>query len=93
MKKDCHEDLPKELLASWSPEQLDYIHDIEYWRCLIEQTKGIRILSLEEMESNEEVWADWLACENEYAVSDRKAFDAGGGKFLNFISIIVQKKE
>ncbi|MBE6516548.1 MAG: methyltransferase domain-containing protein, partial [Methanocorpusculum parvum] len=64
MKKDCHEDLPKELLASWSPEQLDYIHDIEYWRCLIEQTKGIRILSLEEMESNEEVWADWLACEN-----------------------------
>ncbi|HJJ83929.1 MAG TPA: methyltransferase domain-containing protein [Methanocorpusculum sp.] len=93
MKKDCHEDLPKELLASWSPEQLDYIHDIEYWGCLIEQTKGIRILSLEEMESNEEVWADWLACENEDAVSDRKAFDAGGGKFLNFISIIVQKKE
>jgi cyclopropane fatty-acyl-phospholipid synthase-like methyltransferase len=93
MKKDCHYDLPKELLASWTPEQLDYIHDAEYWRSIIEQTAGVTIISLEEMESNEEVWADWLACENEYAVSDRKAFDAGGGKYLNFISIIVQKKE
>lgn len=27
MKKDCHDDLPKELLLSWTPEQLDYMHD------------------------------------------------------------------
>lgn len=26
MKKDCHQDLPKELLLSWTPEQLDYMH-------------------------------------------------------------------
>ena len=93
MKKDCHDNLPNELLASWTPEQLDYIHDAKYWRSIIEQTAGVNILSLEEMESNEDVWADWLDCDNEYAVSDRKAFDAGGGKYLNFISIIVQKKE
>ena len=29
MKKNCHNDIPKELLLSWTPEQLDYIHDIE----------------------------------------------------------------
>ena len=31
MKKDCHNNIPKELLLSWTPAQLDYIHDIEYW--------------------------------------------------------------
>lgn len=31
MKKDCHEKLPEELLLSWTPEELDYIHDITYW--------------------------------------------------------------
>ena len=30
MKKNCHNNIPKELLLSWTPEQLDYIHDIEY---------------------------------------------------------------
>lgn len=32
MKKDCHNNILKELLLSWTPEQLDYIHDIEYWK-------------------------------------------------------------
>lgn len=32
MKKDCHNNIPKELLLSWTPEQLDYLHDIEYWK-------------------------------------------------------------
>ena len=32
MKKDCHNNIPKELLLSWTSEQLDYIHDIEYWK-------------------------------------------------------------
>ena len=43
------------------------------------------------MESNEEVWNDWLKQENEYAISDRKAMEAGGGKYLNFISIVPQR--
>ena len=91
MKTDCHENLPEELLAAWTPEQLDYIHDAVYWRNIIEQTNGIEILYIGEMESNTEVWEDWLACENEYAVSDRKAFAAGGGKYLNFIAILLRK--
>jgi len=27
MKKDCHDALPEELLLSWNPEQLDFMHD------------------------------------------------------------------
>lgn len=92
MKKDCHDNLPPELLLSWTPEQLDYMHDVAYWRNIIEQTSEVNIISIHEMESNDEVWSDWLKQENEYAINDRKAMEAGGGKYLNFIAIIVQKK-
>ena len=30
MKEDCHSHLPPELLLSWTPEQLDYMHDVAY---------------------------------------------------------------
>ena len=91
MKKDCHSNLPPELLLSWTPDQLDYMHDIMYWENIIHHCKGARVLSIHEMESNEEVWNDWLKQENEYAISDRKAMEAGGGKYLNFISIVLQR--
>lgn len=92
MKKDCHENLPKELLLSWTPEQLDYMHDTQYWKRIVESSQGAEVVTVEEMESNEEVWADWLRQENEYAVGDRKAMYAGGGKYLNFIKIVLRKK-
>ena len=91
MKKDCHDNLPEALLLSWTPEQLDYIHDIAYWRKIIEACHGAKIISVSEMESNEEVWNDWLKQENEYAEGDRKAMEAGGGKYLNFIKIVLKK--
>ena len=92
MKKELHGDLPEVLLLSWTPEQLDYIHDISYWTDIVSQCRGAEIVSISEMESNKEVWADWLKQDNEYAVGDRKTMEAGGGKYLNFISIILRKK-
>ena len=92
MKKDCHDALQPELLLSWTPKQLDYIHDAAYWRKMIEQTAGIEALSVCEMQSNEEVWNDWLSMENEYARGDRSTMEAGGGKYLNFIAIVLRRK-
>lgn len=92
MKKDCHDNLPEELLLSWTPEQLDYMHDVEYWKAMLEQCEGAEIVDITEMKSNEEVWRDWLKQENEYAVGDRKSMDAGAGKYLNFIKMILYKK-
>ena len=92
MKQDCHDRLPAELLLSWTPEQLDYMHDVAYWTAMVRQCKGAEVIAVDEMESNEEVWADWLKQENEYAVGDRKAMEAGGSKYLNFIQIILQKR-
>ena len=92
MKKDCHDNLPQELLLSWTPEQLDYIHDIDYWTNIVSACRNAEVVSIKEMERNEECWNDWLMQENEYAVGDRKAMYAGGGKYLNFIAIVLQKK-
>ena len=92
MKKDCHDNIPKELLLSWTPEQLDYIHDIEYLKNIVSKSKDSEIISISEMESNEECWNDWLKCDNEYAKNDKKAIDAGAGKYLNFIAIVLRKK-
>ena len=92
MKKDCHDALPPELLLSWTPEQLEYMHDVPYWTAMVERCKGAEVLSVKEMESNDEVWADWLEQDNEYAVGDRASMDAGAGKYLNFISIVLRKK-
>ena len=93
MKRDCHDHLPEELLLSWTPKQLDYMHDVDYWRGIVSQCRGAEVLSMREMESNDEVWADWLAQDNEYAVGDRKSMEAGGGKYLNFIAIVLRKKK
>ena len=93
MKRDCHDHLPEELLLSWTPEQLDYMHDVDYWRGIVSQCRGAEVLSVGEMESNEEVWADWLAQDNEYAVGDRKSMEAGGGKYLNFIAIVLRRRK
>lgn len=92
MKNDCHDALPEELLLSWTPEQLDYIHDADYWRGIVSRSTETELLELREMESNEEVWADWLRQDNEYAAGDRKAMEAGGGRYLNFIKIVLRKK-
>lgn len=61
MKKDCHDNLPKELLLSWTSEQMDYMHDTNWWRNILSKSKGSEIVEIKEMWSNEEVWNDWLS--------------------------------
>ena len=92
MKKDCHDNLPSELLLSWTPEQLETMHDVAFWTSIVSRCRGAEVISVSEMESNEEVWADWLKQENPYAVGDRKTMEAGGGKYLNFIRIVLRKR-
>ena len=92
MKKDCHDNLPPELLLSWPPDPLEYMHDTAYWADMVGRCKGAEVICVGEMESNDEVWADWLKQDNEYAVGDRKSMEAGGGKYLNFIKIVLKKR-
>ena len=49
-------------------------------------------LKSQKYEAPDEVWADWLRQENEYAIGDRRSMEAGAGKYLNFIKIVLRKK-
>ena len=91
MKKDCHDHLPPELLLSWTPEQLDYMHDVAYWTQMVRACRGAQVVEVSEMASNDEVWADWLRQDNPYAVGDRRSMEAGAGRYLNFIKIVLRK--
>lgn len=91
MVRDCHHDLPRELLLSWTPEQLDYLHDIAWWRAMISQTDGVEIVGMHQMACHEEAWRDWIACDNEYAAGDRAAVEAGALAYLNTIAIHLKR--
>ena len=47
-------------------------------RALLGRCQGAEVLQVREMESHEEFWVDWLRQDNEYAIGDRKAMEAGG---------------
>ena len=92
MKQDCHDDIPEVLLRSWNAEQLEYIHYAQYWRNMVSQSRDCEVVSVHEMQSNAEVWADWLRQDNEYAVGDRATMEHGGLDYMNFVAIVLRKK-
>ena len=93
MVRDCHENPPACLTLSWTSEQLDYIHDMTWWRAIFEQTPGVRVVSLREMACTREAWADWVACDNDYARGDRAAVEAGALDYLNTIAVTLRKDQ
>ena len=92
MVRDCHDDLPACLLASWTPEQLDYMHDMRWWHGNFAQTAGVEIVDMREMSCTREAWSDWIACDNEYAAGDRAAVEAGALDYLNTIAVRLRRK-
>ena len=92
MVHDCHDDLPSCLLTSWTPDQLDYMHDMRWWRANINQTEGVEIVGMQEMGCTREAWADWIECDNEYAAGDRAAVEAGALDYLNTIAVRLRRK-
>ncbi|MEL7602605.1 MAG: SAM-dependent methyltransferase, partial [Bacillota bacterium] len=93
MKRDIHDNIPPEMLISWSPEDLDTIHDAAYWRNVLSTTPEAELLQIAEMEGYEECWNEWLACDHEYAISDRKSMEAGAGRYMNLLAIVLRRKQ
>ena len=89
---DCHADLPACLLESWTPEQLEFMHDMDWWRANIGQTADAEIVDMHEMACTVEAWADWIACDNDYARGDRAAVEAGALDYLNTIAVKLRRK-
>lgn len=92
MLRDCHDCLPECLLASWTPEQLDFMHDAAWWRDMIVRTPGVVVEDMRFMECTREAWDDWIACDNPYAQGDRVAVRAGALEYLVAIAIRLRKE-
>ena len=92
VKKELNGVLPVEMSYSWTVEDLSTFHSCDWGRELLSKSQKIEIESVSEMPDLDELWNDWLACDNEYAVRDRPAMEAGAGKYMNFVQIIAKKK-
>ena len=46
MKRDCHDHLPPELLLSWTPEDLETMHDAAYWRSIVSRSRDCEVLEV-----------------------------------------------
>lgn len=92
MRRDCHDALPECLLRSWTPDLLDYMHDIPWWKAIFAKAAGAELIDVREMACTPEAWADWLECDNPYAVNDRAAMTSGGLDYLNTIAVVLRKK-
>lgn len=55
MVRDCRDALPACLLASWDAEQLEYMHDLAWWRDMIGQTNGVVIEDMHQMACTSEL--------------------------------------
>jgi len=91
MMRDCHSNPPACLRLSWTAEQLDYIHDMDWWLRMFGHTHGIDIVEMSEMACTREAWDDWVACDNEYAIGDRAAVEAGALDYLNTIKVVLRE--
>lgn len=67
------------------------MHDLAWWRDMIDQTNGVVVEDMHQMTCTSEVWADWIACDNEYAQGDCVAVEAGALEFLNTIAVTLAK--
>ncbi len=92
LKRELNGILPEEMAKSWTLEQIDTIRSIPYWQYILKGSRSIEIQFITEMEGFDECWRDWLACDNPYAIGDRKAMEAGAGKYMNLIAIVAKKK-
>ena len=92
LKKELTGGLPPEMVLSWTEEDMETIRSAGWGAELLSKSREVELLSVREMDSFDECWADWLACDNSYAVGDRRAMEAGAGKYMNFISVVCRRK-
>jgi len=90
--KDIHDDIPSALLLSWDAEAIETLHSPDWWRALLSKSEQMDLLAVGELECHAECWDDWLQCNNEDAIGDRKAMENGAGKYMDMVYMIAAKK-
>ena len=84
------DETPEELKPYISDEDMTTFRSCVWWRALLQKSKLLCTEQVSELEKDafDEVWNDWLLCDNEYAIRDRDMIKDDNGKYLNFVSFI-----
>lgn len=73
------DNISKEMEALWDKEAL------KMWQSKFAPfLKNFKIM---EMNCFDKAWQDWLICDNQYAIEDRKMIETDGGRYMNLIKI------
>lgn len=92
IKQEFSNQIP-EIMTEWAEEEAQMFHSIEWWRNHIKQGIEDKIeVTLYESEMFDQIWEEWFLSGHEFADRDRAFFDRGIKELLNFIFIIVRRK-
>jgi cyclopropane fatty-acyl-phospholipid synthase-like methyltransferase len=81
--------IPADIAPFVKPEY--NFHSTGWWRELWAKSMLVKVMSCESLPGCAEAWADWLACDNEYAISDREMMKAEGGHYFNFVGLVGER--
>jgi len=92
MKYEVHDNIPEEMKQHWPKDALEMWHSKKWWGKVLSKSEHFDIVEIQEMDSFEEAWKDWLMIDNKFAIGDRSMISADNGRYMNLISIIGKKK-
>ncbi len=80
--------VPEDIAPYVSVEDFGTFKSTGWWKQHLEASKRLRLERIWEFPDFDEVWADWLASDNPYAVRDRDMIRTNAGRYMNLICVI-----
>lgn len=90
LKNEFTNGVPKELIPFWQ-ENMNF-YSLKWWKNLWSKSRDIELKEVFSLQCHKEAWQDWLSCNNEYAISDRKMIEVENGKYFDTIALIAVSK-
>ncbi len=82
--------IPHEIIPFWQ-ENMNF-YSSKWWKNLWSKSSDIELKETFSLQCHKEAWKDWLSCNNEYAISDRKMMEVENGKYFDTIGLIAVSK-
>lgn len=92
LREEFGETVPSEILE-WAGEEHNLFHSCEWWKNTIGAHPDIAWAEYVELADGAAAWEEWFASGHKYGIQDKKFFDRGIGKYLNFVGMAIRKAD
>ncbi|AJJ19202.1 MULTISPECIES: SAM-dependent methyltransferase [Yersinia] len=86
LKAPFNHGIPPEMAPFWHSGMNFFT--VNWWQQLWQQSAFLQMNVCTESECCYQAWQEWLACDHEYAIRDRKMMAIEAGRFFNFTKMI-----